>query len=309
MPLRFRAWLQASRLPSQAYLFLPLLLGQLLAWRVSGEWSWLVFLLVQAFGVFDQLFIVYANDVADEDTDRDNATATRYSGGSRVLVQGTLSSALLWRAAGIMALLAMLSVALVGLLEGHWLPLPLAILGLGLLWAYSFPPLRLSYRGGGELLQMLGLGAVLPLLAFSAQAGDLTGFPWLLLAVLLPLHLATAVATALPDMPSDARAHKRTLVVLYGLGPARRFILVLAAGALLLHLSFVHEALGLAAVPAGWVLTLPGLALLIATLLHARSEPGTRLLDLLLFLLILVNVAYLATLASLLWLDSASPRE
>lgn len=299
--LRWRAWLQASRLPSQAYLFLPLLLGQLLAWRVSGEWSWLVFVLVQAFGVFDQLYIVYANDVADEDTDRDNATATRYSGGSKVLVEGALSPALLRRAAWIMAMLAILSAAFIGLLEGHWLPLPLAILGIGMLWAYSFPPLRLSYRGGGELLQMLGLGVVLPLLAFSAQTGDLAGFPWLLLAVLLPLNLATAVATALPDMPSDARADKRTLVVVYGLGPARRFVLVLAAGALLLHLSFVHDALGLAAVPAWWVLALPGLALLIATLLHSRSEPGTRRLSAFLFLLILGNVAYVAALASLLW--------
>jgi len=304
MNITLRAWLQASRLPSQAYLFLPLLLGQLLAWRASGEWSWLVFVLVQAFGVFDQLYIVYANDVADEDTDRDNATATLYSGGSKVLVEGALSSALLSQAAWIMAALAILSAALVGLVEGHWLPLPLAVLGIGLLWAYSFPPLRLSYRGGGELLQMLGLGAVLPLLAFAAQAGGLAGFPWLLFVVLLPLNLATAVATALPDSPSDARANKRTLVVVSGLGPARRFVLVLAAGALLLHLSFVHDALGLASMSTTWVLAVPGLALLIAAAIHHRADPGTRILSGFLFLTILANVAYAGGLACLLWFRS-----
>ncbi|MCC5886082.1 MAG: prenyltransferase [Gammaproteobacteria bacterium] len=294
------AWLQASRLPSQTYLFLPLLLGQLLAWRVTGEWGWLVFVLVQAFGVFDQLYIVYANDVADEDTDRDNATATLYSGGSRVLVEGALSSAALQRAAWIMAGLAVASAALIGMVAGHWLPLPLAVLGIGLLWAYSFPPLRLSYRGGGELLQTLGLGAVLPLLAFSAQTGDLGGFPWVLFAVLLPLNLATAIATALPDVASDARANKRTLVVKYGLGPARRFILVLAAGALVLHLLFVHDALAMADIPVLWALGVPALALLIATALHHRADPGTRTLSLFLFLVILVNVAYVAGLAWLL---------
>lgn len=301
MQTRWRAWLQASRLPSQAYLFLPLLLGQLLAWRISGEWSWLVFVLVQAFGVFDQLYIVYANDVADEDTDRDNATATLYSGGSRVLVEGALSSVTLSRAARRMAGLALASTALIGLLAGHWLPLSLAIFGIGLLWAYSFPPLRLSYRGGGEWLQMLGLGGVLPLLAFAAQAGHFAGFPWLLLAVLLPLNLATAVATALPDAPSDARANKRTLAVVYGLGPARRFVLVLAAGALLLHFSFVHDALGLASVSVAWVLAIPGLALLIAAAIHHRADPGTRMLSGFLFLMILVNVAYVGAVASLSW--------
>ncbi len=300
MPIMLRAWLQASRLPSQAYLFLPLLLGQVLAWRVTGEWSWLVFLLVHTFGVFDQLYIVYANDVADEDTDRDNATATLYSGGSRVLVEGVLSSAVLLQAAWLMAGLALASTALIGLLAGHWLPLPLAMLGIALLWAYSFPPLRLSYRGGGELLQTLGLGGVLPLLAFAAQAGDLVGFPWLLFAVLLPLNLATAIATALPDAPSDARANKRTLVVIHGPGPARRFILVLAGGALLLHLLFVHDALAMASLPLWWVLALPGMALMIATALHQRADPGTRMLSLFLFLVILVNVAYVAGLAWLL---------
>ncbi|MCC5870935.1 MAG: prenyltransferase [Gammaproteobacteria bacterium] len=300
MIIRLRAWLQASRLPSQVYLFLPLLLGQLLAWRVTGEWSWLVFVLVQAFGVFDQLYIVYANDVADEDTDRDNTTATPFSGGSRVLVEGVLSSAVLLRASWLMVGLALASTVLIGVVTSHWLPLPLAMLGIALLWAYSFPPLRLSYRGGGELLQTLGLGGVLPLLAFSAQAGDLAGFPWLLFAVLLPLNLATAIATALPDAPSDARANKRTLVVKYGAGPARRFILVLAAGALVLHQLFVHDALALTYVPVWWILGLPGMALLIAMALHHRAEPGTRILSVFLFLVILVNVAYVAGLAWLL---------
>lgn len=294
------AWLKASRLLSQAYLFLPLLLGQLLAWRITGDWNWWVFVLVQAFGVFDQLYIVYANDVADEDTDRDNATATLYSGGSKVLVEGALSAAELLRAAWIMAGLAMVCAALIGIVMGHWLPLPLAALGIGLLWAYSFPPLRLSYRGGGELLQTLGLGAVLPLLAFSAQAGDLSGFPWLLFAVLLPLNLATAMATALPDAPSDARANKRTLVVIHGLAPARRFILVLAAGALVLHWLFVHETLFMASVPQWWVLALPGMALVIAAALHHRADPGSRIMNVFLFLLMGVNVAYVAGFAWLL---------
>ncbi len=291
------AWLQASRLPSQAYLFLPLLLGQVLAWYFTGQWSWVVFVLVQLFGLFDQLYIVYANDVADEATDRDNATPTLYSGGSRVLVEGVLAAAALLRAAWVMAGLAVASTVMIGVLAGHWLPLPLGLVGIALLWAYSFPPLKLSYRGGGEWLQTLGLGMVLPLLAFSAQAGDLRGFPWEVFAVLLPLNLATAIATALPDQPSDARADKRTLVVVHGLGPARRFILVLAAGALALHGFYAAELLLIGDVAARWVLAVPVASLLLAAAIHLRAEPGTRTMNAFLFLVILTHLAYLAGLA------------
>lgn len=295
MPERLPAWIQASRLPSQAYLFLPLLLGQVLAWRVTGEWSWTLFVLVQLFGVFDQLYIVYANDLADETTDRDNATATLFSGGSRVLVEGRLTRAALGRGAWATAALATACGIAVTVLIGHPLPALLAMLGIGLLWAYSFPPLRLSYRGGGEWLQTLGLAAILPLFAYTAQAGHPAGFPWIILATLIPLNLATAVATALPDTPSDQRAGKRTLVVTHGIGPARRFILVLSAGALTLHGTLVHAAL-VPGVPLWWVLGVPVSSILIAAVIHRRADPGTRMLDAFLFLVILANLAYVAAM-------------
>ena len=37
--------------------------------------------------------------------------------------------------------------------------------------AYTLPPLRLNYRGGGELLEMLGVGLALPLYNVYLQAG------------------------------------------------------------------------------------------------------------------------------------------
>ncbi len=296
-----RAWLRASRLASQSYLALPLLLGQLLAFAATGQWNWWVFLLVQAFGVFDQLYIVFANDVADEATDRDNATSTMFSGGSRVLVEGVITRAALLRAAGLMALAAAGCALLLGALFDRWEPLALAVLAIALLWAYSFPPLRLSYRGGGEFLQMLGLGLVLPLFGWVAQAGSVDGFPWALLGVLLPLNLAAAMATSLPDLPSDARAAKRTLVVRHGIGPARRFILVLAVGALALYGLWGHAAIAVDA-PLWPLLALPLVALAVAVLLHRRAEPGSRALAVFVFLIILAHLAWLAGVSVALWL-------
>jgi len=184
---------------------------------------------VQLFGLFDQLFIVYANDCADEPTDRLNHTFTPLSGGSRVLVEGKIQPHQLRRAAFTMATLCLLCALLLAVVFDRWLQVPLVLLGLGLLWAYSFSPLRLSYRGGGALLQMVGVGGLLPLLGYHAQTGTFAGFPWWLLAGLLPAHLGAAIATGLPDEPSDRRSDKRTLAVVQGQGVAQAAIVALDA--------------------------------------------------------------------------------
>jgi 1,4-dihydroxy-2-naphthoate octaprenyltransferase len=282
-----RAWLQASRLPSQSYIALPLLLGQLVAVRLTGNALDLGTLLgVQLFGLFDQLFIVYSNDWADQETDRRNRTATLFSGGSRVLVEGRISP----RALGLAALAcaaALLTVS-VGLAVTRGVPLlvPLALVALALLWAYSYPPLRLSYRGGGELLQMVGVSGVLPLYGYLAQGGDLGRFPWWLVACLLPTHLACAIATALPDEPSDRESRKLTLAA--RVGGERAAWVILALNVLTLALA----PLGLAQVGLradAWLL-LPALAAM-GVVLTRPAPPGSRRI------LVRVTAAITATVA------------
>ncbi|MFO0634333.1 MAG: hypothetical protein U0168_15920 [Nannocystaceae bacterium] len=95
--------------------------------------------------------------------------------------------------------------------------------------AYSFAPLRLSYRGFGELAQGLGVGAVLPAFAYYVQAGTFAGLqPAMLLPTVL---LATAgnIVTALPDEPFDRVADKRGRLVRVGPAVARRHALLLTA--------------------------------------------------------------------------------
>ncbi len=55
---KFLAWLKASRLQSQSYIFLPLLLGQVIALNYAQVWSWPMFFLVHTYGIFIQLYIV-----------------------------------------------------------------------------------------------------------------------------------------------------------------------------------------------------------------------------------------------------------
>ncbi|WP_257463143.1 prenyltransferase [Archangium lipolyticum] len=283
-----RAWLQASRLPSQSYIALPLLLGQLVAVRMRGQSLDLGTLVgVQLFGLLDQLFIVYANDWADQETDRRNRTATVFSGGSRVLVEGRLSP----RALGTAALVcagSLLAVS-VGLAVARGAPLlvPLAVLALGLLWAYSYPPLRLSYRGGGEWLQVMGVAGVLPLYGYVAQGGVLGHFPWALVVLLLPTHLACAIATALPDEPSDRESGKLTVPARVGGERAAWGILTLNG----LTLALAPFGLGSVGLRADAWLLVPAVAALAVPLVRP-APPGSKRVQ------VRVAAAITATLAT-----------
>jgi 1,4-dihydroxy-2-naphthoate octaprenyltransferase len=100
---------------------------------------------------------------------------------------------------------------------------PLAALSLGIFVAYTLPPLRLNYRGGGELLEMVGVGGVLPALHVYAQCGQL--LPPLFartLPGLLALSLASALASGLSDEESDRTGGKRTFTTVWGNARVRR---------------------------------------------------------------------------------------
>lgn len=209
-------WLRAARPLALGNIWPPLLAGWFLALEQGAPGgSAMLWLLLQA-GLFHQQAIVFLNDLADRDADSRNNRPTLFSGGSRVLQEGRITPAALRRAgrvsgAGFLAL---------AILAGAFrmdprIPL-LALAGLLLLQAYSFPPLKLNYRGGGELLQGLGCGLVLPLLGILCAGGDpglLGPDPWL---GLFFLAMPGALGSTLTDAPADRLAGKETLAARFG---------------------------------------------------------------------------------------------
>src|SRR3954471_7814661 len=61
---RLGAWVQASRPLAQISVGAPLVYGQALAFAAYGTFTWRLCVAAHLFGLFDQLFVVYANDVA-----------------------------------------------------------------------------------------------------------------------------------------------------------------------------------------------------------------------------------------------------
>lgn len=168
------------------------------------------------YSIFLQFFIVFANDYADEVVDKTNTTYNLFSGGSRVLVEKKITRAHLKYAIFIVMLLSGIEVLLLHIVWQRsrlWLFL---LISWTLLWAYSYRPFRLSYRGGGEWLQTIGVGVVLPLTGFYLSVGSIQTFPWIVLLYLFIIQFGAALVTALPDEPSDRAGGKKTMAVLAG---------------------------------------------------------------------------------------------
>jgi len=272
---KIATWIKASRLPSQSYIFFPLLLGQAIYYSQTGTFNTAIFILLHLYGLFIQLFIVYANDRADIKTDSLNKTYNIFSGGSRTLVNGHITK----HENSLAILIVIAGNAAVGIILTIFyqrvMALPLIALSLGLLWMYSFNPVKLSYRGGGEILQMLGVGLVLPVFGFYGQSDTLNTFPLYTLAFILPCQLACAIATSLPDQPSDRASSKKTASVLLGLPKAKFCILMLIALSLIIFFLLSPALLQHTAA----VFTLPMLCFMGMLKMHRASPPGSKRLN------------------------------
>jgi 1,4-dihydroxy-2-naphthoate octaprenyltransferase len=214
-----KSWIQASRPLAHINIALPLALGQVAAWHVTGRFSWLWLAAALLWGGLDHLFVVFANDFADEEADSGKRTVL--SGGSGVIPEGKLSPSQVERAAQAAAVLLLLYSCALALVGRTWTPF-YGLAALLLMWLYSFTPARLSYRGGGELLQGIGVGIGLPSLGYYLQAEGVLAPGWLIWPAAL-LGVCSNVLTALPDVEDDTRAHKRTWPVRHGMRSARRF--------------------------------------------------------------------------------------
>ena len=226
-------------------------------------WGWLA---VVALGVFAVEAAKNASgEVFDFDSGTDervsDADRTPFSGGKRVLVDRLLTRRQTWAIAAAGYGLALAAGLLVVVVQRDARILALGLLGLVLAWTYHAPPLRLSYRGLGELAVGLCYG---PLLVAGTHLVLRRELAWPPVLAALPLGLLIAAflwINELPDATADAASGKRTLVVRLGRRrAARAFALLLAAAFLLL-----------AALVAAGRLPVPALLGLLAALPAARA--------------------------------------
>ena len=190
-------------------------------------------LMVTVLGIFA---IEVAKNASGEIFDFDSGTdlgvappdRTPFSGGKRVLVDGLLTR----RETAVISLAAYL----IGAGAGFWIVavrepkiLWIGIIGLVCACVYHAPPLRLSYRGLGELAVAICYGPLIATGTFLVQRGQVTA-DILLLSIPLGLLVGAFLwINEFPDCAADKAAGKRTLVVRLGRRHASRvFALIIA---------------------------------------------------------------------------------
>jgi len=143
-----------------------------------------------------------------------NVTPTKFSGGSRVIQYGLVS----FRSMAALAASFYLAAAAIGLVLLALRPsaalLVIGVVGIIVSLAYTAPPLKLVYRGLGEVTVAIGFGPLMLLGAYVVQTGGVITTEALVAS--LPIALLVALilyVNEIPDRRGDARAGKRTLPV------------------------------------------------------------------------------------------------
>lgn len=182
------------------------------------------------------LSVSYSNDAFDADADR-FGQPTLISGGSGVLVRRPD----LRRAALLIALFLHATSLVGGLIfqlvyADSWALFACVLAGNAIAWWYTAPPLRLVYRGFGEMGLALSIGCLIPGYGVLAAGGSLTATTLWLGPPLLLFGLAFVLSVQIPDLEADRLGGKRTWVARHGRAHAFVWIslaLVLATLALL----------------------------------------------------------------------------
>jgi 1,4-dihydroxy-2-naphthoate polyprenyltransferase len=224
--------LRTTRLPFLSATAVPVLLGIAVA-ASHGAFTWWVALLTLIGGSFAHLAINVTNDIFDtlSGADEANTTPTQFSGGSRVAIYDLVSiRGLSWLALALFGAAAAVGLVLVAL-TGHVALVWIGVAGIVVGVAYTAPPLKLVYRGLGEIAVALGFGPIMLLGAYVAQTGRLEWEPLLLSLVPGILISLILFVNEIPDRRSDAEAGKRTLPVRLAPGVIRAGYLVAAFAA------------------------------------------------------------------------------
>lgn len=201
----------ATRIPFLSATVIPVFLGAVIA-RFDGisAWWYVMLALLGASGIHLGLNVV--NDIYDEEADEANMTPTPFSGGSRMLQYGLVSRKQMGLLAGTLFGAGIGIGLLLCVLRG-WSLLWSGIPGVLLAYFYTAPPIRLAYRGVGDIAVAIGFGPITVLGTYFVAAQR---YSWGAAVASIPVALFVMLilyVNQIPDRTGDAIAGKRTLAV------------------------------------------------------------------------------------------------
>jgi 1,4-dihydroxy-2-naphthoate octaprenyltransferase len=262
----WKSFLLASRPKTLPAAIVPVWVGCVLAWKLTGEFQLAWALCTLAAAVCIQIATNLFNDAIDAGKGADTSDRV---GPVRVTAGGLLSSRAVHAGAFLFLGLAVVFAWPLVQLRG-WPILLIGVVSMYFAFGYTGGPLPLAYRGLGELFVIIFFGLVAVMGTVFIQTG---AWRWEAAGVGFQIGLFSAVLISINnirDVEEDRRSGKRTLAVRFGVIPAKRLVGAMILVAFLLTIG--GHAMGLRWL---FVLCLP-LYLFGLSLSHAvqRAEPG-----------------------------------
>ena len=164
-------WFYAFKPASWPKLLVPAFFGQVLGMDPNRGLDLPAFAWGLAFTVLGLGFIVLLNDWGDREVDTVKRTMFPDGGSPKTIPDQILGSRAVGLAGLSLGVVTLLVAAGAEVALGRRFAFEAGLACMLVFVAYTLPPIRLNYRGGGELLEMVGVGAALPLYNAYLQGG------------------------------------------------------------------------------------------------------------------------------------------
>jgi 1,4-dihydroxy-2-naphthoate octaprenyltransferase len=254
---------------------MPVLIGAAVAYRAQPVFIADLFLL----SFIGMTLVQFALTMLDDWHDYVRGTDTSgtgeknpYTGGSGVLVDGTIKPREMITAVALFYIIATVIGLYLTYLRGIMV-LYIILTGLFISIFYSLKPFQFAYRGLGEFMMLLGYGPTITLGSYYVQAQELS--PQALFAGLIPgiLMWTMMIVNEIPDYTEDRASGKKNLVVRFG---KKGGVKMFATGLLTIYLYTIILIL-IGYFPSGTTLTLLSTPFAINAFRHLKKHYNNKI--------------------------------
>jgi AdoMet-dependent heme synthase len=212
-----RSWITLFRPGPTARGVLPFLLGAVIAWSQGYAINWLVLLLSSLAVICIMLMTFLVNEYYDYETDKANRGFHKLSGGSRVLPMGLVPRRHCLIAAYVcLAIAVIIGFILYFCFKTGPLTVLFGVLAIMIGYFYTAGPLKLSYRGLGEIAISFTCGWLAIMTGYYMQAGSLNSLTTLVSIPGAVSIFLVILINEVPDIDSDRLFGKNNLAVRLG---------------------------------------------------------------------------------------------
>ncbi len=196
--------------------FLLYNVGALLALVGGDGFSVFHYLFGYAIMLPAHLSLSYSNNYFDVEVDK-HTTPSFIAGGSKILIEHPeLRKITLYISLALIAFSLFLAAVFIFLVKESWLLFVFVLAGNLLGLFYTAPPLKLSYRGFGEIVNVVSIGLLMPGMGYWIMSGGLDLFFLVFAAPMFFYGLKFIILIEIPDMEGDQIGGKNTLIAKKG---------------------------------------------------------------------------------------------